>query len=322
MVLPRAEAELVLDLHAKLMDFANSRLKVQTAEKVLDFTTLPPQARREVVEAFLTRRDLIDAFVTENPANLPREKLEIVSAWRHLVAGQFIVLRPLKNHTVLLSCDDNRVAYGVLGLSCPLADMIPAPLPAMIETVLLPFRGRITYDGLAGNFNVRFGSGARRNFEDQFRQAKAHHQFFLSLPGTSPATAVVPASASAPAPRRKDKPHSIPAKSASEVADSLQELEAKMDAFCRTHLNDEYAALCRALAEKLARKRPSPLVKGPLDSWAAGIIRTIGWVNFLADRSQSPHLKMSVIDQAFGILESTGQAKSKAIRHLAQDSSI
>ena len=34
------------------------------------------------------------------------------------------------------------------------------------------------------------------------------------------------------------------------------------DAFCREHLNVEYEAMCRKLAGVLARKRPSPLVRG------------------------------------------------------------
>lgn len=47
-----------------------------------------------------------------------------------------------------------------------------------------------------------------------------------------------------------------------------------------------------------------------------GIIRTIGWVNFLDDRSQSPHMKLPLIDQAFGVGESAGQGEAKAIRQL------
>src|SRR5262249_41267062 len=34
------------------------------------------------------------------------------------------------------------------------------------------------------------------------------------------------------------------------------------------------------------------------------------------DRSQTPHLKLADIDQAFGVSQATGQAKSKAIRKL------
>ena len=87
-----------------------------------------------------------------------------------------------------------------------------------------------------------------------------------------------------------------------------------VDDFCRDHLNEEYAILCRNLTEKLARKRPSPLVSGKPNTWACGIIRTIGWVNFLDDRSQTPHMKLPAIDKAFGVGESTGQGKSKLIR--------
>src|SRR3954469_23018134 len=86
------------------------------------------------------------------------------------------------------------------------------------------------------------------------------------------------------------------------------------DAFCREHLNEEYGALCRKLAGVLARKRPSPLPSGKPETWACGIVRTIGWVNFLDDRSRTPHMKLTAIDKAFGVAESTGQGKSKAIR--------
>jgi len=87
---------------------------------------------------------------------------------------------------------------------------------------------------------------------------------------------------------------------------AVEEIAGLVDAFCKEHLNDEYADLCRTLAEKLSRKRPSPLVSGRPNTWACGIVRTIGWVNFLDDRSQKPHMKLTVIDKAFGVGESTG----------------
>ncbi len=99
-----------------------------------------------------------------------------------------------------------------------------------------------------------------------------------------------------------------------EVTPVLELIVAMTDQFCREKLNEEYALLCRRLAEKLARKRPSPLLGGKLETWACGIIRTIGWVNFLDDSSNKPHMKLTAIDKAFGVAESTGQGKSKTIR--------
>ncbi|HMO14421.1 MAG TPA: DUF6398 domain-containing protein [Pirellulaceae bacterium] len=97
---------------------------------------------------------------------------------------------------------------------------------------------------------------------------------------------------------------------------AIEEITGLVDAFCREHLNDEYAELCRRLTDKLARKRPSPLVSGRPNTWASGIVRTIGWVNFLDDRNQSPHMKLTAIDKAFGVGESTGQGKSMLIRKM------
>jgi hypothetical protein len=103
-----------------------------------------------------------------------------------------------------------------------------------------------------------------------------------------------------------------------EVAPVLELIVAMTDQFCRERLNEEYAVLCRRLAEKLARKRPSPLTSGKPESWACGIVRVIGWVNFLNDPSQPGHMRMSDIDQGFGVSEATGSAKSKAIRSVVR----
>jgi len=89
-----------------------------------------------------------------------------------------------------------------------------------------------------------------------------------------------------------------------------------IDTFCRAHLNGEYAELCRKLLGVLARKRPSPLTKGKTEVWACAVVRVIGWVNFLDDKSQTPHMKLTAIDKVFGVAESTGQTKSKGIRDL------
>jgi hypothetical protein len=92
------------------------------------------------------------------------------------------------------------------------------------------------------------------------------------------------------------------------VQSAFEEIAGLVDAFCREHLNAEYAELCRRLTEKMAGKRPSPLVSGRPNTWACGIVRTIGWVNFLDDRKQRPHMKLTVIDKAFGDIHSRGEA--------------
>ena len=112
--------------------------------------------------------------------------------------------------------------------------------------------------------------------------------------------------------RKKGTTHG--ARVPADVQKKFKALTALTDAFCKERLNEEYAEMCRQLAAALARKRPTPLARGKEETWACGIIRTIGWVNFLDDRSDEPHMKLTAIDKAFGVAESTGQGKSKAIR--------
>lgn len=56
-----------------------------------------------------------------------------------------------------------------------------------------------------------------------------------------------------------------------------------VEEFCREELTEEYAVLCRKLTEKLARKRPSPLLGGRPEVWACGIIRVIPTVSMIGE---------------------------------------
>jgi hypothetical protein len=86
------------------------------------------------------------------------------------------------------------------------------------------------------------------------------------------------------------------------------------DAFCDQHLNDEYKQLIRLALAALCRKRPSPLLKGQENSWAAGAVHALGMVNFLFDASQTPHCKATDIWAHFGLAQGTGQTHSRKIR--------
>ena len=86
------------------------------------------------------------------------------------------------------------------------------------------------------------------------------------------------------------------------------------DAFCNQHLNDEYKQLIRRALATLCRKRPSPLLAGKENSWAAGAVHAMGFANFLFDPAQTPHCQATDIWAHFGLASSTGQSHSKKIR--------
>ncbi len=86
------------------------------------------------------------------------------------------------------------------------------------------------------------------------------------------------------------------------------------DAFCTSHLNEEYRQVIQRVVGAVARKRPSPLLKGKENVWAAAAVHAVGRVNFLDDPSQTPYCRPKVIFEFFGIAEGTGQNKSREIR--------
>ena|SRR5208282_184512 len=85
------------------------------------------------------------------------------------------------------------------------------------------------------------------------------------------------------------------------------------DDVCDRHLDSEYRDLARAMTEALCRKRPSPVVSGEPRTWACSIVYVLGRINFLSDKSFSPHMTTADLCAAFEVGESTVHAKARAI---------
>jgi hypothetical protein len=100
------------------------------------------------------------------------------------------------------------------------------------------------------------------------------------------------------------------------MAEKFTTITALTDSFSKKYLNEEYKVMIHRVVGALARKRPSPLLKGKENIWAAAAVHAVGRVNFLDDPSQSPHCKSKAIYEFYGIADSTGQNKSKEIRDM------
>jgi len=85
------------------------------------------------------------------------------------------------------------------------------------------------------------------------------------------------------------------------------------NAFCLKHLDEDYRELCENLTWD-ALEEGLPFEKGKPAGWAGGIVHTIGFINFLQDPSQSPHMTSAQLADGFGVSQQTMQNKSKIIR--------
>lgn len=91
------------------------------------------------------------------------------------------------------------------------------------------------------------------------------------------------------------------------------ELVSLTDEFCNERLNLEYQELCREMAIAICQPQ-SPVLRGKRASWACGIVYAVGWVNFLGDPIQEPHVRSEEIAEWFGVSTATMHSKAKAIR--------
>ena len=77
---------------------------------------------------------------------------------------------------------DPAIAFGVLALSQPFEDLIGPDLPVMTETVLLPFKDKIIYDGLMSSYRISLGPGMRRLLNENYKETKAKLGIVTVLP--------------------------------------------------------------------------------------------------------------------------------------------
>jgi hypothetical protein len=100
--------------------------------------------------------------------------------------------------------------------------------------------------------------------------------------------------------------------------DRFRELIGLTDAFCREHLKPleaEFVLCCRLLAAACCQEG-TPIVESRVKAktWAAAIVYTIGWVNFLSDPSFEPFMSSEDMAAAFRLSVGTMQRRSVEIR--------
>lgn len=180
MKLSEQEAKLFFQLMWSLQFYVNHRLKIHPKiQNIDDYADSSSEQKVKVREALYENLELIDSFVQKNPQNFAKEQLVIVSNWKNFIRGQFFIERLLKKYAVFIQED---IVYGVLGLSQSFDELTYySNLPLYVDTILLPFKGKIIYDGLLGSRNIHFGGGIKRSLKETYMRAKQNNRIIESL---------------------------------------------------------------------------------------------------------------------------------------------
>ena len=158
MKLPKQDAEQYFNLMWSLQSYVNMAMgilpEIETREA---YQRVPSSQKLAVRDALYDNIELIDAYLADNPHDFVEDEIDIIRSWKKFVRDDFFIERLLKKYTVFIGGDK---VYGVLALLESLEDVLPQiPLPYYAKAVLLPFKGKIIYDGLLQGYSVIFGSG-------------------------------------------------------------------------------------------------------------------------------------------------------------------
>lgn len=190
MILSQEQTANFYKLWFPLLKFVNVKTSL-----ISNLTENPTTGALDISEAVVLRNalweneELLDQFISDNPAKLSTADLEIVANWHNKLRGNFFIFRHLKKYSIFLSVGSPSRAYGVLGLYSPLQEIVGPQLPVYVKAVLLPFAGQIIIDGLLEGYNVYFGSGIRANLQDAYRAAQEREGIITRLepPSANPA---------------------------------------------------------------------------------------------------------------------------------------
>ncbi len=171
MKLIQEDEELFFKLYNSLLNYVNKKNNVTKNDLNSD-----DQAKMKVRTILFNDVSIIDAYIKDNPNKFSQENLNIILGWKTHIVDDFIILRQLSKYAIFML---NGKAYGVVALSMELGDMVQ--IPAYVGAILLPFKGRIIYDGLMTARYITFGGGIKRGFNEDYNKAKAKYGIITTL---------------------------------------------------------------------------------------------------------------------------------------------
>jgi hypothetical protein len=145
------------------------------------FKNIPPVEIISLYKMLLSHIELIDSFVDENSFSFTQEELEIIKSWKNFIKSNFLIMAYMRDYTVFMTVSREQKVYGVLGLYDKIRDVIPPFIPQYVDTILLPFRGKIVYCGYIYSYNIRIDENLRRDIQEEYQKARKKFDVITSL---------------------------------------------------------------------------------------------------------------------------------------------
>ena len=179
MILDSQDADLFFRLYIPFLGFVKTHLTnipgLEEAEEMKDVLFCTRQA-------MCKNPKIIQQYLEENPEKLDTREREIIKSWQRFVHGQFVCINTGKKYATFLHWENenNQIVYRVLGLTDPILAFVTEGM-VLQNILLLPFEGRIVWDGLVNLQGVFLGPNMWRDAMNVYGEARKSQQILSTL---------------------------------------------------------------------------------------------------------------------------------------------
>ena len=181
MILKSEEYNAFIEVHLELLYYAGTKYHLLKAGTSLqDFKDFPLEDKFKCREHLNEHPDILEEFITQNQGKLSSGQMSILDGFRRSVMSDyFIILKCLKKYAIFIDSESKKV-FGVIGLSNTFQDFFH-DFPIIVKATILPFNGRIVYDGFLQSYGTYLGPSMTWEYNEIYKEAKQNRQLIASL---------------------------------------------------------------------------------------------------------------------------------------------
>jgi hypothetical protein len=180
MVLSKQDYLDYIEGHHRLLHFVGVKHGwIDSGHSLEKNKSIPFETKLKCRESFNSDLKVLDEYVSVSGSKLDKINTDIINGFKRKISGDFAVLKSLKKHTIFIGA---KGIYGVTALYDPFSQKIDE-FPAYVKATLLPYRGKIIYDGFLEIYSVRFGKNIRENMNEEYQAAKKSGKIITYIEG-------------------------------------------------------------------------------------------------------------------------------------------
>ncbi|MEP6645976.1 MAG: hypothetical protein ABJC12_02715 [Saprospiraceae bacterium] len=159
-----------MSLYLRLMYFAGIRHGVLGPKlRYKDFISgTNMQEKFNCRQKLIENENSIPLYLTHHSHQHSREEINILSGFSLGITDKFIIYKLFSTRAVFTT--KNKFFY-VHALGDPF-DLLVDEIPCLVKTTILPFLGKIVYDGFLEPFNIEFGPNILHSLRVEWKEAK------------------------------------------------------------------------------------------------------------------------------------------------------